>query len=32
LPAFPIWSDVRSFDGKPWRGIVDVVRTYSAHW
>ena len=25
LPAFPIWSDVRSFDGKPWRGIVDVV-------
>jgi len=25
LPAFPIWSEVRSFDGKPWRGIVDVV-------
>ena len=25
LPAFPIWSDVRSFDGRPWRGIVDVV-------
>ncbi|QQD55390.1 DNA cytosine methyltransferase [Pseudomonas fluorescens BBc6R8] len=25
LPAFPIWSDVRSFNGKPWRGIVDVV-------
>ena len=23
--AFPIWSDVCSFDGKPWRGIVDVV-------
>lgn len=22
---FPIWSDVCSFDGKPWRGIVDVV-------
>lgn len=25
LPAFPIWSDVESFDGKPWRGIVDVI-------
>jgi len=25
LPPFPIWSDVRSFDGRPWRGIVDVV-------
>jgi len=25
LEAFPIWSDVRSFDGNPWRGIVDVV-------
>lgn len=25
LPAFPIWSDVCHFDGKPWRGIVDVV-------
>jgi len=25
LRTFPIWSDVRSFDGKPWRGIVDVV-------
>jgi len=22
---FPIWSDVRSFDGYPWRGIVDVI-------
>ena len=22
---FPVWSDVCSFDGKPWRGIVDVV-------
>lgn len=22
---FPIWDDVRTFDGKPWRGIVDVV-------
>lgn len=25
LPAFPIWDDVRTFDGKPWRGCVDVV-------
>lgn len=25
LPAFPIWDDVRTFDGKPWNGIVDVV-------
>jgi site-specific DNA-cytosine methylase len=25
LPPFPIWDDVRSFDGRPWRGIVDVV-------
>ena len=25
LPPFPIWDDVRTFDGKPWRGIVQVV-------
>jgi DNA (cytosine-5)-methyltransferase 1 len=25
LEPFPIWDDVRTFDGKPWRGIVDVV-------
>ena len=25
LPAFPIWDDIKTFDGKPWRGIVDVV-------
>jgi DNA (cytosine-5)-methyltransferase 1 len=25
LPPFPIWDDVRTFDGTPWRGIVDVV-------
>jgi DNA (cytosine-5)-methyltransferase 1 len=25
LPSFPIWDDVRTFDGRPWRGIVDVV-------
>jgi DNA (cytosine-5)-methyltransferase 1 len=22
---FPIWSDVTSFDGRPWRGLVDVI-------
>lgn len=21
----PIWSDVRTFDGRPWRGVVDIV-------
>jgi len=25
LPPFPIWDDICTFDGKPWRGIVDVV-------
>jgi DNA (cytosine-5)-methyltransferase 1 len=25
LPPFPIWDDVQTFDGIPWRGIVDVV-------
>ena len=25
LPRFPIWDDVRTFDGRPWRGSVDVV-------
>jgi DNA (cytosine-5)-methyltransferase 1 len=25
LPAFPIWSDVETFDGRPWKGLVDVV-------
>src|SRR5574337_1651975 len=25
LAPFPIWSDVASFDGRPWRGLVDVV-------
>ena len=25
LEPFPIWDDVRTFDGKPWRGLVDVV-------
>ena len=25
LEPFPVWSDVRTFDGKPWRGRVEVV-------
>ena len=25
LPRFPIWDDVQTFDGKPWRGKVDVI-------
>ena len=25
LPPFPIWDDVQTFDGRPWRGIVDVL-------
>lgn len=25
LDPFPIWSDIETFDGRPWRGIVDVV-------
>ena len=25
LPRFPIWDDVTTFDGRPWRGCVDIV-------
>lgn len=25
LPRFPIWDDIRTFDGKPWRERVDVI-------
>ena len=25
LPTFPIWDDVQTFDGRPWKGIVDVI-------
>lgn len=25
LPAFPIWDDIRTFDGSPWNGYVDVI-------
>ena len=25
LPPFPIWDDIQTFDGRPWKGLVDVV-------
>jgi DNA (cytosine-5)-methyltransferase 1 len=25
LEPFPIWDDVRTFDGRPWRGSIDIV-------
>jgi len=25
LEPFPVWDDVRTFDGRAWRGVVDVV-------
>ena len=25
LPRFPIWDDICTFDGKPWRGKIDVI-------
>jgi len=25
FPPFPIWDDVQTFDGRPWRGRIDVV-------
>jgi len=25
LEQFPIWDDARTFDGRPWRGCVDIV-------
>lgn len=25
LPRFPVWDDICTFDGKPWRGKVDIV-------
>lgn len=25
LPPFPVWDDVQTFDGLPWRGRVDVI-------
>src|SRR5690625_4803515 len=25
LPPFPIWDDICTFDGSPWKGTVDLV-------
>ncbi len=25
FPKFPIWDDVRTFDGKPWQGKIDLI-------
>lgn len=25
LGKFPIWDDIRTFDGKPWRGKIDII-------
>ncbi|MGV3483433.1 MAG: DNA cytosine methyltransferase [Planctomycetaceae bacterium] len=25
LPPFPVWDDATTFDGEPWRGMVDVI-------
>lgn len=25
LPPFPVWSDITTFDGHPWRGVVDAI-------
>lgn len=25
LQRFPIWDDIKTFDGKPWRGKVDII-------
>lgn len=25
LEHFPVWDDIRTFDGRPWRGLVDVI-------
>ena len=25
LPPFPVWDDVRTFEGRRWRGVVDIV-------
>lgn len=25
LPRFPIWNDITTFDGKPWKGRVDII-------
>lgn len=25
LPKFPVWDDIRTLDGRPWRGFVDLL-------
>jgi DNA (cytosine-5)-methyltransferase 1 len=25
LPLFPVWDDINSFDGHPWRGKIDII-------
>src|SRR5262245_9024784 len=25
LPRFPLWDNIRTFDGMPWRGHIDVL-------
>ena len=25
FPPFPVWDDICTFDGRPWRGLVDIV-------
>lgn len=25
FPVFPVWDDIRTFDGRPWHGAVDLV-------
>jgi DNA (cytosine-5)-methyltransferase 1 len=25
LPIFPVWDDIKTFDGKPWRGKIDLI-------
>lgn len=25
FPHFPIWDDIRTFDGRPWSGAVDII-------
>ncbi len=25
LPPFPVWDDIRTFDARAWRGVVDIV-------
>lgn len=25
LPSFPVWDDIKTFDGEPFRGVVDII-------